>query len=131
MLAAERDALIPLAGLRELHRELLPPKRLVVLRGAGHLHFSDNAEQGHEMLRAMWKSGSFPAADPDIDLVAIAEASRPFAELCPAAHGAATVQALCLAHMDAHLRGSAEARAFLDGDLAGRFAARGIDLEIA
>ena len=94
VLAAERDALILLGGLRELHRELRPPKRLAVLRNAGHLHFADNAEQGHEMLRTMWKSGSFPVADADIDLAAIAEASRPFAELCPASHGAATVQAL-------------------------------------
>jgi predicted dienelactone hydrolase len=131
VLAAERDALILLAGLRELHRDLRPPKRLAVLRNAGHLHFADNAEQGHEMLRAMWKSGSFPAGDADIDLAAVAEASRPFAELCPAAHGAATVQALCLAHMDAHLRESAEARAFLGGDLARTFAARGIGLEVA
>jgi predicted dienelactone hydrolase len=131
VLAAERDALILLAGLRELHRELRPPKRLAVLKNAGHLHFADNAEQGHEMLRAMWKSGSFPAAGDDIDLAAIAEASRPFAELCPAAHGTAVVQALCLAHMDAHLKGSAEASAFLEADLARSFAARGIDLEVA
>ena len=131
VLAAERDALILLGALRELHRDLRPPKRLAVLRNAGHLHFADNAEQGHEMLRTMWKSGAFPVADPDIDLAAIAEASRPFAELCPAAHGAATVQALCLAHMDAHLSGSAAARAFLGGDLARSFAARGIDVELA
>ncbi|MGH7289050.1 MAG: hypothetical protein ACREI8_13630, partial [Myxococcota bacterium] len=130
VLAAERDALILLEALRELHRELRPPKRLAVLRNAGHLHFSANAEQGHEMLRTMWKSGTFPVADPDVDLAAIAEASRPFAELCPAAHGAATVQSLCLAHMDANLKGSAEARAFLAGDLARGFAARGIDLEV-
>src|SRR5262245_5879560 len=108
VLAAERDALVLLEGLRELHRELRPPKRLAVLKNSGHLHFCDNAEQGHEMLRAMWKSGSFPVADPDIDLAAIAEASRPFAELCPAEHGAATVQALCLSHMDAHVKESAE-----------------------
>ena len=131
VLAAERDALIPLAGLRELHRDLRSPKRLAVLRNAGHLHFADNAEQGHEMLRAMWKSGSFPAAGDDIDLAAIAEASRPFAELCPAAHGAAVVQSLCLAHMDAHLRSNAGASAFLASDLARTFAARGIDLEVA
>jgi predicted dienelactone hydrolase len=130
VLAAERDALIMLAGLRELHRELRPPKRLAVLRNAGHLHFAANAEQGHEMLRAMWKSGSFPAAGPNIDLAAIAEASRPFAELCPAAHGEATVQGLCLAHMDAHLKELPEARAFLAGDLARTFAGRGIDLEV-
>jgi predicted dienelactone hydrolase len=131
VLAAERDALVPLAGLRSLHRQLRPPKRLAVLRNAGHLHFADNAEQGHEMLRAMWKSGAFPAAPEGIDLAAIAEASRPFAELCPAEHGAAVVQALCLAHLDAHLRDLPDARAFLDADLARTFAARGIGIEAA
>jgi predicted dienelactone hydrolase len=131
VLAAERDALVLLSGLRALHRELRPPKRLGVLRNAGHLHFCDNAEQSHELLRTMWKSGAIPAVEPGIDFAAIAEASRPFAELCPAAHGAATVQSLCVAHMDAHVKESADARAFLEGDLAGRFAARGIDLEAA
>jgi predicted dienelactone hydrolase len=131
VLAAERDALVMLDGLRDLHRQLPPPKRLAVLRNAGHLHFSDDAEQGHEMLRTLWKSGSFPTADPDIDLAAIAEASRPFAELCPAEHGAATVQGLCLAHMDAHLRGSADAARFLADEIASAFASRGIDVELA
>lgn len=131
VLAAERDALVLLEGLRDLHRQLPPPKRLAVLRNAGHLHFSDNAEQGHEMLRVMWKSGAVPGTDPDIDLAAIAEASRPFAELCPAEHGAATVQGLCLAHMDAHLRGSAAAARFLADDVSGALASRGIDVELA
>jgi dienelactone hydrolase len=131
VLAAERDALILLAGLRELHRELRPPKRLAVLRNAGHLHFSAHAEEAHEMLRAMWKSGSFPAAGPEIDLAAIAEASRPFAELCPAEHGEATVQSLCLAHMDANVKELAEAQAFLARDLGRTYAARGIALEVA
>ncbi len=131
VLAAERDALVLLPALRELHRDLRPPKRLAILQNAGHLHFADNAEQGHEMLRAMWKSGSFAVEGVEIDFAAIAEASRPFAELCPAAHGADTVQSLCLAHMDAHLKGSADARAFLAGDLARTFTARGITLEVA
>jgi dienelactone hydrolase len=130
VLAAERDALVLLAGLRELHQELRPPKRLAILKNSGHLHFCDNAEQGHEMLRAMWKSGAFPAAPADIDLAAIAEASRPFSELCSAADGLATVQGLSVAHMDAHVKELSDARAFLSGDLAGRFAARGIDLEV-
>jgi dienelactone hydrolase len=130
VLAAERDALVMIAGIRELHAELRPPKRLAILKNSGHLHFCDNAEQGHEMLRAMWKSGAFPAAPADIDLAAIAEASRPFAELCSAADGLATVQGLSVAHMDAHVKELSEARAFLSGDLAGRFAARGIALEV-
>jgi hypothetical protein len=82
------------------------------------------------MLRAMWKSGAFPAAPPDIDLAAIAEASRPFSELCSAADGLATVQGLCVAHMDAHVKELPDARAFLAGDLARTFAARGISIDV-
>jgi hypothetical protein len=64
-------------------------------------------------------------------LPATCSAAWEASELCPADHGAATVQALCLAHMDTHLKQSAEARAFLGGDLARSFAARGIHLEVA
>ena len=56
---------------------------------------------------------------------------RPFTELCPEAHAADTQRALCLAHMDARLKGDLAAAAFLDNDLAGSFAWRGIDLDVA
>jgi dienelactone hydrolase len=127
VLAAERDSIIVLADLRELHQQLQPPKRFAVLGNAGHWHFGDDAELYHETQRKAYLSGAFP--DPEIDALALAEAMRPFAELCPAWHARDTVRALCLAHMDAHLRGDAAARAFLDGDLARLFAGRGIALE--
>ena len=129
VLAAERDALILLPALRDLHAKLPAPKRLAVLRNAGHVHFVDGAERRHEELRTMWSSGLLPVEDPDIDFAAVAEAARPFSELCPAEHGAEVVKALCLAHMDAHLKEDAQAAAWLAGDLAAEFAARGIDLE--
>ncbi|MCH2169553.1 S9 family peptidase [Myxococcota bacterium] len=130
LLAAELDALILLSSLRDLHEELRPPKRMSVLRNAGHVHFGDGAERRHEELRSMWSSGQLPMDDPEIDFAAVAEASRPFSELCPAAHGAEVAQALCLAHMDAHLKDDADALAWLEGDLASHFSARGIDLEV-
>ena len=129
VLAAERDALILLPALRDLHAKLPAPKRMAVLRNAGHVHFVDGAERRHEELRTMWASGQLPITDPDIDFAAVAEASRPFSELCPAAHGAAVVKALCLAHMDAHLKDDPQAANWLAGDLAAEFAAQGIDLE--
>jgi hypothetical protein len=129
VLAGEHDAFIMLADLRELYGKLLPPKRFAVLQQAGHEHFHDDAELYHEAQRQMYLSGNFP--DPEIDAAALAQAMRPFSELCPATHGLDTMRALCLAHMDEHLKGNAEARVFLDSDLAGVFAARGIGLEIA
>ena len=130
VLAAEQDSLIMLSELRRLHRELSCEKRLVILRNAGHVHFVDGAEQRHEMLRMQFKSGMMPSQD-GVDFAAVGEATRPFSEHCSAEHGANVVQGLGLAHMDAHLRGDEDARAFLQGNLAGAFADRGIDVEVA
>jgi dienelactone hydrolase len=129
LLAGEHDSLQPLRTMRELYRDMPPPKRLAVLGHADHMHFVDTPEQIHELFRTIMGSGTFP--DHGFDAPAIAAAMGPFAALCPAAHAIATVRALCLAHMDTHLKGNAAARAFLDGDLAGTFATRGIDLEAA
>jgi hypothetical protein len=127
LLAGELDPLIILEDLRELYAALPSPKRFANLRRAGHWHFTDNAEVSHETFRHMYLT-SFP--DETFDTRALGVAMRPFAELCSEAHAADTMRALCLAHMDAHLKDRAEATAFLDEDLAGTFARRGIDIEI-
>jgi hypothetical protein len=61
----------------------------------------------------------------------MARAARPFSELMPEAAALDTVRSLCLAHMDAEVKGSAVGRAFLDHGLAATFAARGIALDVA
>jgi predicted dienelactone hydrolase len=128
VLAAERDAFVMLPSIRQLFADLPAPKRMAVLRNAGHVHFGDDPETFHETMRlssaVAAASGVFP-----FDFKAIAEASRPFAELCPAWHGDQTVKALCLAQMDCHLQNRGEARAFLD-DLSQPFATGGIQLEV-
>jgi dienelactone hydrolase len=129
VLAAELDAIVILADLRELYLKLPAPKRFVVLERAGHMHFVDNAQGLHEMFRTAYLSGDFP--DPDLDAIALGTAMRPFAELCPEQDANATARALCLAHMDAALRQNAAARSFLNGDLDSTFAKRGIALEAA
>ncbi|HJO23071.1 MAG: hypothetical protein GY772_03685 [bacterium] len=130
VLAAERDALVMLPALRDLHAKLAGPKQLAVLHNAGHVHFIDKPEERHEELRTAWSSNQLPIDDPEIDFAAIAEASRPFSELCSADHAHEVVKALCLAHMDAHLKADAGAAAWLAGDPAADFTARGIDVEI-
>jgi dienelactone hydrolase len=127
LLAGELDSIIMLQDLRELYEQLPAPKRFASLRGAGHWHFSDNAERDHEGFRSWYESGEFPA--PYLDGHAFAKAMRPFSELCPAWHATDTMTGLCLAHMDAELKGVVGARTFLNSDLAATFAARGIDLE--
>ena len=96
---------------------------------AGHMHFADDAESVHELMRSIWSSPGFP--DPENDGPALARSARPFKELMSEAHAHDIVRGLCLAHMDAGLKGSADARAFLDGDLVEAFNARGIALEAA
>jgi dienelactone hydrolase len=128
VLAGKADPIIQLADLRELYAALPAPKRFAALGGAGHWHFNDNAETGHELFRQMYLT-SFP--DDSFDTHALGIAMRPFTELCPEAHAADTQRALCLSHMDAHLKDNDSAAKFLDDDLAGSFAWRGIDLDVA
>jgi len=129
LLAAELDNCVMLDDLRELAVLLPKPSQFAVMPRAGHMHFVDHAEVAHELLRSMWSSPNFP--DPENDGPALARAARPFNELMPEAHAQEIVRALCLAHMDAHLKDSAVARAFLAGDLGATFSARGIAIEAA
>jgi predicted dienelactone hydrolase len=124
VLAAELDNCVMLDDLRELADRLPAPVRFAVMPRAGHMHFLDRAEASHELMRSVWASPDFPDAENDGQ--ALARSARPFSELMPEAHAHDTVKALCLAHMDAHLRGSAAAVAFLDADLEATFRARGI-----
>jgi predicted dienelactone hydrolase len=135
LLAAELDSVVTVDGVRQLHQDLKEPKRLAILRRAGHVHFGDDAEAVHEEFRAACARndfGDFLKGDDGqpIDFPAIAAATPPFSELCPAEHGQAVVRSLCVSHMDAHLKQRPEARSFLAGNLAELYAARGIDLEI-
>jgi dienelactone hydrolase len=129
VLAAELDSHVMLADLRDLAQRLPEPKRFAVLKRAGHCHFADNAEAGHEMYRKAYLSGEFP--DPELDAIALGVAMRPFSELVSEADANATARALLLAHMDSVLRRSAHAERFVDGGLATTFAERGIELEAA
>lgn len=122
------DALVIADDVRELFSRVPGPKRLAVLNGAGHIHWADQAESVHETFRAYYLSPTF--ADPELDGPAMAAAFRPFSELCPAQHSIDTMRAICLGHFEKHLKGNADAAAFLDNDLGGVLTARGIDIEV-
>lgn len=132
MLVAERDALVMLDEMYRLFAQLRGSKRMVVLKNAGHVHFCDHAGEIHEMFRALCRGGLTDRLDPTgkVDFKAVATAMRPFSELCPEEHGAMVVCGLALAHFDSQLKASAEARAFLGGDLKSTFAGRGVDVEV-
>lgn len=128
IITGSADALVMPDDVRAAYFQMPAPKRLAVLAGAGHIHWSDNAELLHETLRSGYLRPDF--ADPEIDGPAMAAAFKPFSELCPAAHSVDTMRAICLSHFEKYLKGSTEAAAFLENDLADALAARGIDVEI-
>jgi dienelactone hydrolase len=117
-LAAENDVPIPLDDVLDVHHRAGPPKQLVVLRRADHAHFVDDVAGDHEALRAMSLPGDaawMPAAMLPMDRLTPTEQAREFA------------RGPTLAHLDAHLRGDAEARAWLASGVASHLAARGIE----
>ncbi|HEY6880789.1 MAG TPA: alpha/beta fold hydrolase [Polyangiales bacterium] len=103
-LGLERDSLLPIAGVEELFRRTTPPARMFALPNSDHMHFCDRAESAHEFVRSVPRFGLL--ADVLTNLPA-------FSELVPAAHGYDFANAMSLAHLDATLKGSSEASAFM------------------
>ena len=120
-LVAERDSLLPLAGMRELFEKIRGTKKMVVLKNADHMHFCDRVEEVHELFRMMPPPGDFER---------VAKTVPPITELCPGKHAYAFVRGLGLAHMDAYLKADAPAARFLAGDIAAVLAARGISVQV-
>ena len=116
-LAAEHDTPIPLDGLRELFGRVPSPKRMFILRDADHQHFVDDVATQHEAVRAM----SFSA-----ETAWLPAGMRPVGELCAPEHAYLFTRGLALGHLDAALRQLPEAAGFLDGDVTGALAARGV-----
>jgi len=120
-IVAERDSLLPLAGMHELFGRTGSPKRMVVLLNADHMHFCDRPRQAHEMLRTV------PGVTAVIDLET---EIPPFSELCPAAHGLDATRGLGLAHFDGVLKGIDEAVVFGRDQAMSALSRRGIDVDL-
>jgi predicted dienelactone hydrolase len=117
-LVADNDVSLPLAGMYELFDRTEATKRMVVLRRADHMHFMDNVEEMHEMVRQM----AFPEG-----LAWIPREMKPISQLSSGDQAQLFVRGLTLAHMDAVLKGREEARGLLEEDIAQLLAARGVD----
>jgi len=89
-----------------------------ILPRADHLHFMDNVEELHEAVRNMTISG---------DLAWLPKEMLPIAELCSGEQAHRFTRGLTLAHFDAVLKGSEEARQFLAGDIEDAAAKSGVD----
>ncbi|HEY2028217.1 MAG TPA: dienelactone hydrolase family protein [Myxococcales bacterium] len=103
-IAAEKDVSLPLEGMRELFSRAQPPKQLLVIPRADHLHFVDGVEEEHEAVRAMTFTGA---------LAWISREMRPIGELLPGNEAHRLIRGLTVAHFDAQLKGNADARRFL------------------
>jgi len=113
----DQDQSIPIDQVRELRDEAPWPTRLLILRGADHMHYVDDIAAAHEAFRQVPAKG---------DLEWIGD-MRPIGELCSPAAAHAVVRAVTLAHFDAALRGMGAAAAFLDSDLSAELAAHAVD----
>lgn len=120
-IAADQDTLLPLHGVRALYERTPGPKRLVVLADTDHLHFLDRVEENHELFRST----------PPVALFAdIVHRMKPIGDLTPGEHAYVAVRGLGLAHMDAVLKASTAAAAWLAGDVAATLAARGVRVTV-
>jgi predicted dienelactone hydrolase len=120
-IVADRDTLLPLAGMHELLERTPAAKRMIVIKNADHMHFCDRVEEVHELFRLMPVDPVFAPLQPAVP---------PITELCPGEHSQATIRGLGLAHMDAHLRGVEAAARFLAGDVRATLGARGIAVDV-
>ena len=107
-LVADDDVSLPLAGMYELFDRTEATKRMIILRRADHMHFMDNVEEIHETVRQM----TFPE-----ELSWIPREMKPISELSSGDQAHLFVRGLTLAHMDAVLKQSEEARRFWQGDI--------------
>jgi pimeloyl-ACP methyl ester carboxylesterase len=104
VVAAERDTLVPLAGVEELVAQLSGPHRLLVLESADHVHFCDQVSQAHGFLAAIT---SMP------DVAGALGTTLPYASLLPEAKAHRAICAAVTAHLHGAFHGDAEAGAFL------------------
>ena len=128
-MVADRDSWLPLYGQLELFGRVPGVKRMIILRRADHQHFIDDIAYGHEFLRDFTRSLADIETEGGVDWEAIASTIEPYDELCPGDRAQLCWRGVCVAHMDAQVKQSAEAAAFLDGNLVGELAKRGIDAE--
>ena len=118
---ADRDSILPLAGMEELFARTPATKRMVVLEDADHLHFCDRVEETHELFRVMPQDPLFEH---------IQKAIPPITELVPGERAHLAIRGLAVTHMDAHLRGDEAAARLLAGDVRATLAARGVAVSV-
>ena len=119
-LVGDNDVSLPLEGMLEILERTPGTKQMVILRRADHMHFMDNVEEMHELVRTM-------PATPEFAL--IQQEMLPISELCSGADAHLFIRGLTVSHFDAVLKEDDDARAFLAADIEGAVRRRGVDVE--
>lgn len=121
LIVADRDSLLPLAGMHDLYERITADKRMFVLLDADHMHFCDRPRAAHEMFRMV----------PNLATLFNVPALPPFSELCSAEHALTAVRGLGLAHFDATLKDDEGAASFVRDHAMSELARRGIQVDRA
>jgi dienelactone hydrolase len=124
-LVAERDSLLPLEGMRDLHNRTQRPRMTIMLKNADHFHFCDRVEAAHDGFKLIMLSMA-----EDEQMEADLEKMKDAEDLCPGEQANTFTRGLGLAHFDAHLSGHPRAAAWLQGDLVALLARQGADIEV-
>lgn len=114
-LVADQDSWLPLYGQIDLFARLqAPSKRLIVLRGADHLHFIDAVTESHASFAAFTRRLADIPGARGVPWQAMAGLIRPAADLMPEAEAQTIVCGLTTLQMDAALKSSSAARDTLE-----------------
>ena len=103
----------------EIFERARPPKLMVTLKRADHLHFMDNVEQEHEAFRTS-----------SVGNKAIQSDMKPVVQLVSGAVAHAFASGLSLAHFDAVLRRCPSAQHFLEVGLKNKLLRGGFEIRI-
>lgn len=124
LVAASRDSLTPLAAVDEVYARLPENRRQFLLHDADHVHFVDQIEETHTIMRQVIASRP-PGADRDRAL----ERMLPAEQLCPGKAAHCAVRGLVLAHFDGHLKGLAHATSWLGTEAEPSISSHGAHVE--
>jgi dienelactone hydrolase len=129
-LVGDQDSWLPLYGqLRVFARCPAQTKHMVALRRADHQHFVDDMENCHGWYREFTLGLEATDEHSGTPWKAIAAMIRPWSELMPEAEALAIICGLTTLHMDAHLKGTADARVMAE-DLGGQLRRRNLSAHV-
>ena len=129
LVAGDQDALVLIDAMRALFRDLPEPKQMVEIQNIGHFQFVEHCEERHDaFVQQLQEQGAYvPGIDVDVMLRTVGRHEDMLAT--DKAH--AVMQALLLAHMDAHLKDQNEAAHYLASGLENHIADQGVAVTVA